>query len=436
MTNLVMGKVLSTGECEGILNTLQARLAHTLGKKQLRPETVMNACHRLVCELDEAYYLNIMAEFGIGHALGKAYLAEARQMFSKEALRKRMETELGQGFMQPKTFVPALSGQNTTEQILPLGVLLHIPAGNVSGLPIFSVLEGLLTGNINLLKLPSVDNGMTIRLLLALFEIEPALAEYVYVFDYSSSDIENMQKLLDLADGVVVWGGEEAIRALRKMIRPCTKIIEWGHKISFVYLTPKGISQENMEKIAHNIITTDQLLCSSCQGIFIDTPIMEEVLAFSKDFAAVLENAYRKGGKTYEIGIRAQNTTLVYTMELEKAMGGGPEVFKSGAGAVIAKTDSALEPAGQFGLVWVKRLGKKDIIPGLRPYKNYLQTVGLLCAGEEQAELAMLLSKTGAVKVCSPERMSATYENAPHDGEYPLRRYTKVFTVEGFSQKE
>ena len=42
----------------------------------------------------------------------------------------------------------------------PLGVLLHIAAGNADGLPAFSVAEGLATGNINILKLPQADNGL------------------------------------------------------------------------------------------------------------------------------------------------------------------------------------------------------------------------------------------------------------------------------------
>ena len=47
-------------------------------------------------------------------------------------------------------------------QTVPLGTLFHVTAGNVDGLPAFSAVEGLLTGNINLVKLPSGDQGLSL----------------------------------------------------------------------------------------------------------------------------------------------------------------------------------------------------------------------------------------------------------------------------------
>ena len=59
----------------------------------------------------------------------------------------------------------------------PLGVLLHVGAGNMEGLPAYSAVEGLLAGNINLLKLPENDNGISSFLLRRLAAIEPRLRD-------------------------------------------------------------------------------------------------------------------------------------------------------------------------------------------------------------------------------------------------------------------
>ena len=88
---------------------------------------------------------------------------------------------------------------------VPLGTLFHIAAGNVDILPAFSVAEGLLTGNINILKLPQADSGLTVQIAARLAETEPALADYLYVFDTPSTDIAAMKKMADMADGIVVW---------------------------------------------------------------------------------------------------------------------------------------------------------------------------------------------------------------------------------------
>jgi hypothetical protein len=92
-----------------------------------------------------------------------------------------------------------------SEQILPLGVLLYIAAGNAAGLPVFIVIEELLTGNINILKLPQGGDPIFRKLLLELRAIQPALADYIYVFDDSSKDIEAMKRLVNVADAAVVW---------------------------------------------------------------------------------------------------------------------------------------------------------------------------------------------------------------------------------------
>ena len=50
-----------------------------------------------------------------------------------------------------------------------------------------------------------------------------------------------MKRLAGLADGVVVWGGDGAVRGVRELAGPSVKLIEWGHKISFAYVTLKGV---------------------------------------------------------------------------------------------------------------------------------------------------------------------------------------------------
>jgi len=117
-------------------------------------------------------------------------------MFSKESLLHRLAVELGDDYGKPVTFRPIFREYSVTQQTVPLGVLLHIAAGNADGLPAFSILEGLLTGNINILKLSAAEGGISVRLLLEFIKAEPVLADYIYVFDYSSRDIEHIEKLI------------------------------------------------------------------------------------------------------------------------------------------------------------------------------------------------------------------------------------------------
>lgn len=436
--NLVDGHIIDTKSCDAVLENLEQRIVSTLKKGRLDTETVITACSQLVGHLDDAIYLQTMADLGIDESLGRQYLDEARLMFGETALRCRLQTELGADDHQTRRYMPLYQDKPVTEQLAPLGVLLHVAAGNAEGLPAFSVLEGLLTGNINILKLPAAEGGISVRILLELIKVAPSLAEYIYVFDYSSRDIQHIGKLVAAADAVVVWGGAEAVTALRRLVGPNTRLIEWGHKVSFAYVTEPGLAENLVENrrrdlanLACHMVETGQLLCSSCQGIYLDTDDMDVLYRFCRDFLPILEATVEEKGQAARlgIGIETQIALQVYNEELESQYQDS-RVFKGKHCSLIAYADHDLKPGIQFGNAWVKRLPKAELLATLRPYKNFLQTAGLICGESERSELTGLLWQTGLVRVCLPDRMSATYCGAPHDGEYPLRKYMKIVSSE------
>lgn len=426
--NLVNGRILSAAACDTVLDTLEGRILETLAGPGLDPAAVINACDQLSRSLDTAAYRQMLVDLGISPPMAEAYIGDARVMLSKEYLTNKIEAELGTGYGKPRQYQPAFYDRSVTETIVPLGVLFHIAAGNSDGLPVFTVVEGLLTGNINILKLPVEEGGLTVRILQELFAIDASLAEYVYVLDYTSKDTLAMQRLAALADAVVVWGGDAAVRAVRQMAGPNTKIIEWGHKISFAYLSG-AVTEAALEGIAHNICQTNQLLCSSCQGIFIDTEMMDEVYAFCERFLPVLSRICRDYPAEAGLGATAQAGLRRYNESIE-AVFNGAGIYQDEHCSIIAYQDSELKTSIMFRNCWVKRLPRDRIVAGLRPYKNYLQTVGLACEDSRISEIAGLFWKTGAVKITDGRHMSKMYNGAAHDGEYSLCRYTKTVALE------
>jgi hypothetical protein len=213
------------------------------------------------------------------------------------------------------------------------------------------------------------------------------------------------------------------------MVGPEVKLIEWGHKLSFAYVTAKGVSDDALRGIARNICRTDQLLCSSCQGIFLDTADMDTVYRFCRRFLSVLEEVTSEYPPQDAIGLVSQVTLELYNEELE-SLYNGSRIFRGKNCSVIAYSDSGLDLSIQFRNCWVKPLPREHLLKTLRPYRNHLQTAALLCGEDERPALIEVLSKTGIVRVTDGDKMSDTYCGAAHDGEYSLRRYTKVFSVE------
>jgi hypothetical protein len=339
-------------------------------------------------------------------------------MFEKPSLLKKVEIELGKDY----DLISELDEDNQKERY-PLGILFHIAAGNVDVLPAYSVIEGLLAGNINILKLPSGDKGVSVKLLAELIKIEPKLKPYIYVFDVPSTEIETLKHFADIADAIVVWGGDTAVKAARGMASVTTKIIEWGHKLSFAYATLDA-SDEDMEGLAHHMAMTDQVLCSSAQGIFVDTDLREELDKFAERFFNIFVEA-NKAHKPVPYGMKSKNALQLYYEELE-ATSSKKRIWKKDGISVMTSDDCELELSLMFRSIWIKMLPNNKIIERLKPHKNHLQTVGLLTGREKIEQLKNLLIRTGVTRITKGKDMSRIIVGESHDGMYPLMLYSRV----------
>ena len=426
---IAQGKIYDSALQNEILAGLENEINHTLAHKTLPKEKVINAVSALSRRIAAGEFDKQIAELPIDGA--GQYKELAIKLLSRENIQFKLRTELGADFAESYVNQPPFGFTKLKVRAMPLGVILHIAAGNADGLPAFSVAEGLLTGNVNILKLPQADNGLTVEIIRELINTEPALADFIYVFDTPSSDLPAIKKMADMADGIVVWGGDAAVSAVRKFAPMGTKLIEWGHKLSFSYISGYADKEKELAALAEHIIATKQLLCSSCQTIYIDTDSMEQVNDFCREFLPYLEKA-AENHRPSDIGSVAEVTLLKYANRLEAAISGEKKenTFRSALCGLVPKEDSELELSELFGCCLVKRLPKKEILAVLRRKKGYLQTAGLICSPEKREELADILARSGVVRITGAGTMSDTFSGEAHDGEYPLRRYMRIVDEE------
>ncbi len=413
------GTVLPDEQLPRVLEQLEEDLIAVRSQPPLASKVVIQACQRLLERLDRGELDTLIAQYATPQLLSA--LEQYRHLLRPESLEYKLSVETG----------GLLSGDDRPfgrTAAVPLGTLLHITAGNLDGLPAFSVVEGLLTGNVNLLKLPSGDSGLSLALLKLLTDTEPKLAPYIYIFSIPSSDKTSLQALADLSDGIVTWCGDEAIRAMRSMAPAGCKLMEWGHRLSFAYLSGEG-REEELEALAGHIIKTGGLLCSSCQVIYLDTGDLKEARHFCQRFLPILERAAAQGHQTP--GQAAQATLHGYEHRLELAVkGSSAEVFQGRGCSVTLCPDQALELSPLHGNVLVKCLPREGLAAALFPQRGRLQTVGLLCPPQEREELCQLLSRAGVTRITTAGHMSEPFLGECHDGEYSLRRYLRLVDVE------
>lgn len=421
---LAHGTVYPSQEQNRLLEGLEEAITATLQREPFPAQTVIDACEALVARLERGEFDAVIAALGLDGRLKEEQVSSAVALLRRDSLEAKLNLELGAGFAAPQAVQPPHHEGTLVKQVLPLGVLFHIAAGNVDGLPAYSVVEGLLAGNVNLLKLPQADEGLSVLLLKALVEEAPVLTDYVYVFDTPSDDIPAMERMAALADGIVVWGGDAAVSAVRAMAPVGTKLIEWGHRLSFAYVT-EGRTAEQLRALARHIIDTRQLLCSSCQTILLDTSDEAAVTDFCREFLPILEEAARRSPLD-DVGAAGKITLALYNQSLEEIQDKRRTTFRGAGCSLTACSDGELELSLQFGNPLVKAMPRAQLPAMLRRHKGYLQTAGLLCAPEEREELSALLLRAGLVRVTGAGDLSRVTCCDAHDGEYPLRRYTRV----------
>lgn len=407
---------------------LETRIRETLAGPPLCVDTLVDCCDALAQSLGEEHLALLMAR-GATREMGLAELSMAREVLSGPYLRSRLARELGEDLpFTSRRFCPHGQGRQVEERVLPLGVLAHVTAGNMVALPAFSALEGLLTGNISLVKLPAEDDGLSQYLLGWLVERLPVLDRYLYLFDFPSTDQQAMERLMALSDTVVVWGGDGAVDGVRRLCPPGVPLVEWGHRLGFAYLTPAGAEEGALCALAKGILDSDQRSCSSCQGIFFDAEGMEETQALAQRFFQVLgEQAVARYGAA-ALEERAGRVLRHRALVLETALDGGMGLHGA-YHSVILFPQARLRGLGGLGTCWVSPLPRRRLLEVLRPDKGWLQSVALLCAAEEREELERLLLAAGATRICRGGDPSWSYCGAPHDGRSPLGRYLKKVSI-------
>ena len=414
---LYKGEVYPDGKQEELISSLEGDMFETLqNNRTLTYNDVIDACDKLYQRVMNHEFDSIVLPLLEMANMPYSTFERYAKYFSKEGLLKKIDIELG----DLKNGELDLDEENT-RHYEPLGILFHIAAGNVDLLPAYSVVEGLLVGNINILKLPTGDNGMSIRLLQELIKESPILKDYIYVFDVPSTEVETIKQLANLADATIVWGGDMAQKAARAFVDIHSSIISWGHKISFTYVD-KNVTDEELKALCESICATNQLFCSSSQGIYVNTDDVNELKALAERILPLFAETSKKMG-TLPLTMKAKNSLLIYNEKLE---GNADKVFTKDGVSIIVKEDNKLELSFLFQNIWIKPLKKEDIIKVLKPNKNLLQTVSINKLIEGKKEISSLLAKAGATRITALGDNSRMLAGESHDGEYALRRYIRV----------
>lgn len=323
----------------------------------------------------------------------------------------------------------------------PLGFVVHIAPSNVFTVSILGLIEGLLTGNINFLKTSGSESLLPQMFYEKLIEFDYSgiLKNFIIIARISSSNTELLKKILSYSDAVSAWGSEEAIKAIAEMTPDNTKIIKWGHKISFAYIAKENLDNESeLIETAKDICRIEQQACSSPQNLYVEVESFEELKQFSEKFAVILDKVSRTIPKIEpEFAFYAEINNIVQVAQAEAALD-LTHVIRADdkSWTLIADKRKALRASPLYRTIWLKALLKDEIISTLYPMRSYLQTVGLSCALSSFGELSTLFFKAGTLRLNRVGNMVGGYIGEPHDGKIALTEFMKRVSINLGTQLE
>ncbi|WPF66852.1 MULTISPECIES: acyl-CoA reductase [unclassified Corynebacterium] len=443
MTHLWQGQPLTDEQAFSRLSDLDALTRQELATP-LPARVVLDACAALseqIARPDSP----VRARLGF---LDSATLDALVVSLSRSTLEGRLHRELGDR-IDPARLRRPDAHRTAYEAWAPLGLLVHVAPGNAPAVGALSVVEGLLTGNMNVLKNARGQHESSVVILSALAEADPTgiLARRIIVLSFSSRQRDWLAALCQHADGLAAWGGEEAIDALRDLAPAGCRVVAWGHRISFAYLTARAAREEaTLDAVVADTCALNQQACSSPQVVYLDTQDFEEVADFSERLAARLHRAsaaLASAAPTETAGPaapteveRAEITTVQRVAELEQHLG-LTRVYADAAGRwrVIADRRQALSASPLYRSLWVKPLPRERIVEVLYPMRRYLQTAAVAGTPPEVADLSQRLFTAGVTRVTSCGSMIEGYPGEPHDGLYPLQRYARRVSVHRTEQE-
>lgn len=151
------------------------------------------------------------------------------------------------------------------------GIVFHVAPSNVPVNYAYSLVSGLLTGNANIVRIPSKDfpqvNIINNAILKALDENEN-IKKYVVLARYERErEINDM--LSSIADVRIIWGGDLTISEIRKSpLSPRGGEITFADRYSFAIIdSDVYLANENKAKVAEDFYNdtylTDQNACTS-----------------------------------------------------------------------------------------------------------------------------------------------------------------------------
>jgi hypothetical protein len=370
----------------------------------------------------------VLLDDGARRIEGIAYLSS---WLKARNLQSLLERNLGQGIDVLDGFVPVDRGFIAAK---PRGIVAMWVAGNVPTLSFFSLAPALLAKCACVVKLPGSDLESTRTLVKVLASSGTAdlsgreLLEQVAFVWFDRGEHAIAAELSRRADARVIWGGREAVEAVRRLPQPAHGVeLVFGPRYSIAVIDAARLEGDDVEAlfaaIVRDIAAFDQRACSSPQTLFVEKNDRLPLRAIGELLGRHLDRLPPKPGQD------AYTTIQITNARAEWAMHEGRDVVVDRRGpnwSVLLDRELSLKPAVQARTIFVTEVRSlDDVLPLLNPK---VQTIGVAFGDQSRAiRFAEEATRRGVDRCVRPGLMNGY--DSPWDGHLVVSSLVRWVTL-------
>ncbi|MFN4361962.1 MAG: acyl-CoA reductase [Hylemonella sp.] len=355
----------------------------------------------------------------------------------------QLQRFVAEDFANPRLldeFQPALKGGMA--RALGPELLVHVWAGNVPGLPLWSLVCGLLVKAPALGKTASAEPLFAALFARLLAEVEPCLADALAVVWFKGGDTASERALYAEADTVLAYGGNETLAALRQQLPVTTRFLPHGHKLSVGLVSAAALDAQHLPAVARaaalDVVRYEQQGCYSPHTFYVArggrVSPREFALALAGELSALQHKFARRA-----LSLEEAASVAGWRQGQEfKGQDGSVELIGDAqANWAVAYAEAAgpLLPCALNRTAQVQAVDALDeTLPLLAAQRDLLQTVGIAASPEELHALAEGLGRAGATRICALGQMTAPEAGWHHDGRFSLLDLVRMVEIEASAE--
>lgn len=311
--------------------------------------------------------------------------------------------------------------------------LLHLWAGNVPALPLWSLVSGLLVKAGNVGKLASGEPVFATVFVQTLIEVEPDWRDALALLWWPGGDAEREAAAWAEAERVIAYGSDATLAALRQRLPDGVAWLAHGHKMGFGVVGRQALTARHGPELAllaaQDVARHDQGGCYSPHVFYVQRGGQVSPAEWAERLFHALQNQHARHPRRRPTPDEAHALAL---WRQNHEWGLGARLMSGDGGDVVCFDDPRpLWPGPGLRCVQVHAIDTlEQVAPLVAPARRWLQSAGLAVAPDQWPELALALGQAGVTRVCAIGAMTAPEAGWHHDGGHSLRDFLRWVEVE------